>query len=69
MTYLGTVKDGLIELQEGTTLPDGTLVRIEPLEVGSDPADGLGDEAAPSGLNDLAAHHDHYVYGVPKTPE
>ena len=69
MTYLGTVKEGMIELEEGISLPDGTLVKVEPLEVGSDPADGLGDEAASSGLSDLAAQHDHYVYGFPKTQE
>jgi len=67
MVYQGTVRNGKIELENGSTLPDGTLVRVEPLEGNDDPADGLGDEAASSGLSDLASQHDHYIYGVRKS--
>lgn len=65
MTYLGTVKRGRIELEEAVSLPEGTRVRVEPVQVGLDPADGLGDEAVESGIPDLASRHDHYIYGVP----
>jgi hypothetical protein len=65
MTYRGTVKHGKVELEAGVSLPDGTSVRVEPVEP-SDPADGLGDEAVSTGLPDLASQHDHYAYGTPK---
>jgi hypothetical protein len=69
MTYIGTVKSGRVELEPSCTLPDGTKVRIEPIENSSDPADGLGDDAVPTGVADLASQHDHYVYGTPKRGE
>jgi hypothetical protein len=63
MVYQGTVRNGKIELANGNSLPDGTIVRVEPLENSDDPADGLGDEAASTGITDLASQHDHYIYG------
>jgi hypothetical protein len=59
-TYVGAVKGGRVELEPSCTLPDGTIVRIEPIENSSDPADGLGDEAVPTGVADLASQHDHH---------
>ena len=32
MIYHGTVKLGVIELEDGAELPDGTCVKVEPLE-------------------------------------
>jgi hypothetical protein len=32
MTYLGEVKNGIVEFKEGAALPEGTMVRIEPVE-------------------------------------
>ncbi len=69
MTYIGTVRDGKIELEAGKRLPDGTVVRVEPVDVDRDPADDLADEAVSTGITDLASQHDHYIYGVPKRPE
>lgn len=66
MTYEGTVKNGRIELPEGVCLPDGTIVRVESLTAAQDPAYDLAAEAVSTGLPDLAAQHDHYVYGVAK---
>ena len=63
MVYQGTVRNGKIELENGNALPDGTVVRVEPLDNKGDPADGLGDEAASTGITDLASQHDHYIYG------
>jgi hypothetical protein len=76
MTYQGRVSNGVVVLENGATLPDGTVVRVEPL---SDPgraepaAGSLGERllrfagAAGDGLpEDLAQNHDHYLYGVPK---
>jgi hypothetical protein len=33
MIYRGTVKSGVIELEDGARLPDGTCVNVEPLEL------------------------------------
>ena len=65
MTYRGTVKDGRVVLEEGATLADGTPVRVEPVSPAPDPADNLADEAVATGLSDLAAQHDRYIYGIP----
>jgi hypothetical protein len=35
MVYHGTVKSGVIELEEGVVLPDGTWVKVEPLPLKS----------------------------------
>ncbi len=61
MTCRGTVKNGKVELEPGSPLPEGVVVRVEPIELRTDPADGLGDEAARGGITDLASQHDHYL--------
>lgn len=67
MTYIGTVRDGRIELPAEAAFPDGTLVRIEEVAQGADPAYGLDEEAVDAGLpDDSASQHDHYIYGTPK---
>jgi hypothetical protein len=70
MTYRGEVKNGVIVLEPGATLVEGTLVRVEPVLDDSEPtlADRLQNvigiaEGLPT---DLAAHHDHYLHGRPK---
>jgi hypothetical protein len=65
MTYRGTVKNGRVELESGVQLPDGTVVRVEPVGAGADPADGLADEAVATGMTGLATQHDHYIYQSP----
>ena len=35
MIYHGTVKSGVIELEDGAELPDGTCVKVEPLTLQS----------------------------------
>lgn len=67
MTYLGTVRNGKIELEPGADLPDGTPVRVELLADDKNPAIGLANEAVDSGIEDLATQHNHYIYGTPKT--
>jgi hypothetical protein len=70
MTYQGTVKGGLIELEPGAALPEGTVVRVEPVQ--TSPARTLADRLKPvigiaKGLPaDLAENHDHYLHGHPK---
>lgn len=66
MVYFGRISGGRVVTDETLRLPDGVVVRIEPVPDDADPADGLGDEAVETGITDLASEHDHYVYGTPK---
>lgn len=70
MTYLGTVKNGVVVLEDPVKLADGTAVRVEPLTSGvGEPAVGiyvrLNELAGKAqGLpRDLARRHDHYLHG------
>ncbi|MBI3815738.1 MAG: hypothetical protein HY279_14880 [Nitrospinae bacterium] len=38
----------------------------EKIKKGKDPLFGLKDIAVETWIKDLAEHHDHYLYGVPK---
>jgi len=69
MTYLGHMKGGVVILDEEVPLPDGMLVRIEPLDHQEDL------ESLRSGLlrlagsveglpSDMAVNHDHYLHGT-----
>jgi len=78
MTYRGTVKNGVVVLEESASLSDGTLVRVEPVAdaPASDEAvthdSGLfraADRARETGIADLALNHDHYLYGHPKVTD
>ncbi len=76
MSYLGEVRNGQIVLENGVTLPDGTRVRVEPVdgessagepEPGSLAAEllkfaGIADDLSP----DMARNHDHYLHGHPR---
>lgn len=78
MTFRGIIRNGQIEVEPGIDLPpEGTHVSIEPATrkarqrvrsrpAGKDPAFSIGDHAVPMGVADLAAEHDHYLYGTPK---
>ena len=69
MSLEGIVQNGSIILPEGSQLPEGTLVRIEPV---SDEAKTLAARfAAIVGIvdelpSDMAKNHDHYLHGAPK---
>ena len=74
MTYQGRVSNGVVVLENGAALPDGTVVRVEPVaspqaaEAQSSWADELLELAGTAqGLpSDLARNHDHYLYGTAK---
>jgi hypothetical protein len=73
MTYRGEVKGGIIVLEPGAGLPDGTIVSVEPLSHDlkppaeeSDALSRMGDLAVETGIEDLAKNVDHYLYGHPK---
>ena len=77
MSLEGRVQDGVVVFTQPVPLAEGTRVRVEPVNeemtpLGSGPSllDRLGDVAGaiddlPA---DLAAQHDHYLYGTPKRP-
>lgn len=74
MVYQGKVLHGVIVLEEGVVLPDGTAVRVEALEASTTrPAAGSLAErllrlaGTVEGLPpDFARNHDHYLHGQPK---
>ena len=70
MTYRGKVQNGVVVLAGPDTLPEGTEVRVEPLEATGEPTlaerfqDVIG--AAVDLPADMADNHDHYLHGTPK---
>lgn len=76
MEYTGRIIRGNVVLAEPLPFPDGTLVRVEPVQCPA--ADGedtcvslremlLALAGQAQGLPaDMAENHDHYLYGVPK---
>jgi hypothetical protein len=71
MTLDGIVRNGMIVLDQGASLPEGTRVKViaEPAEVEAKPTLlGLRKLAgiAKDLPEDFAAQHDHYIHGTPK---
>ena len=69
MSITATVENDTIKLPAGVHFPDGTPVRIEPIEVQDQTLAerlasfiGVAKDLPP----DLAENHDHYLYGTPK---
>jgi hypothetical protein len=64
----GHVRNGVVVLDNGVNLPEGTAVRVEAIE-SSAQASSLADQLlqwAGKGVNlppDLARRHDHYLHG------
>jgi hypothetical protein len=76
MTYRGHVKDGVIVLDDPSTLPEGLAVIVSPIETPLDidgnpidPAYLIGDLAVDTGIPDLGRNIDHYLYGHPKVED
>jgi hypothetical protein len=70
VSYKGTVKNGAVILPRNVKLPNGTEVKVTPI---ADPQDHDFTDMLVSvskkvrGLpRDLAAQHDHYLYGTRK---
>jgi hypothetical protein len=71
MSFHGTVVNGAIVLEGQVQLPDGTKVEVQvqgPPKAASPLGEMLLKHAGTAeGLpEDLAAQHDHYLYGTPK---
>ena len=71
MSYIGTVKEGVIVLPPDVKLREGSQVRVEPVAAGSE-APTLGQRllrfaGTAQGLPaDMARNHDHYLHGRAK---
>lgn len=77
MTYRGTVRKGVVVLDGGVTLDEGTTVEVQPVAA---PSEQPASQSPPTlyerykqfigaadGLpSDFAAEHDHYIHGTPK---
>ena len=78
MTYRGTVKNGVVVLDDPAALPEGTEVSVRPAKGSARRGEGRARPATmyerykrfigkAEGLPaDFSANHDHYLYGVPK---
>ena len=71
MICQGRVSNGVIVLEGGAKLPEGTAVKVETVDAdkltgGDDRLYQLGELAVPTGIPDLALNIDHYLYGHPK---
>ena len=70
MEYQGHVAGGVIVLDNGANLPEGTAVRVEPVE--AQPPQTLYERfkdiagKAVDLPSDFAEQHDHYIHGSPK---
>lgn len=70
MTYRGKIKNGVVVLDGEAKIPEGTAVRVEPVQP-DHRQDGItiykrlaqiAGQAADLPA-DLARHHDHYLHG------
>jgi hypothetical protein len=82
MTYRGKVKEGVVVLEGGVKLAEGTEVEVEPVAVRQQLDKPVGESqptiwqklaelsGSVKGLpSDAARNLDHYLYGHPKSEE
>ena len=73
MSFEGIVQDGVVVLESGQSIPDGTRVEVlVKATAGDKPAEPtLGSLLRYAGVikdlpPDMAKNHDHYLHGAPK---
>jgi hypothetical protein len=72
MELEGTVSNGVVVLDPGAEVPDGTRVRIVVPKTAPSTVSPLGQRllklagTANDLPSDMAALHDHYIHGMPK---
>ncbi|TWT40351.1 hypothetical protein RAS1_40590 [Phycisphaerae bacterium RAS1] len=74
MCYQGRVRNGVIVLEEGHSLPEGTIVEVVAAATGDEDAEAakLSEELLKLAGTvrdlpaDFARQHDHYLHGQPK---
>ena len=70
MIYRGTIRNGVVVLDENAELAEGTEVQVQPLD--SLPRKTLAERfenvigRATNLPDDMAAQHDHYIHGATK---
>lgn len=66
MSFVGTIRNGVVELPRGLVLPDGTEVRVETVAAAGEASNALADTYAvlsqrfASGATDTAARHNEH---------
>jgi hypothetical protein len=73
-SYEGAIKNGVVVLPAGVSLPEGTRVKvipeyIVPAEPEVDTIYDVAQLAVQSGVPDLSRNIDHYLYGHPKSSQ
>jgi hypothetical protein len=69
--FIGTVINGVVVLEGGSEIPEGTQVRVVAIETAED-KEPLGKRllkfagTIPGLPPDMAENHDHYIHGRPK---
>jgi hypothetical protein len=71
MTIMGVVEQGVIVLEPGSKLPEGTRVKIVPEPATTTESPTFLDLLEFAGCMpdlpaDFAQQHDHYIHGTPK---
>jgi hypothetical protein len=69
MEFTGTVANGVVVLDNGNSLPDGTRVRVTQLEPQPERLRDVLLQFAGTAMGlppDMAENHDHYLHGMPK---
>ena len=71
MSFTGTVENGVIRMPADAGFPNGTKVRVEPIDrpAAKNQLTRRLVSIASKARNlpsDLAAEHDHYTHGTPK---
>lgn len=69
MTYRGQVKNGVVVLEDGPPLAEGTRVEVKPMEQVEQTVWQKILRLAGKARTlptDAAENHDHYLYGTPK---
>jgi len=70
MSFEGHIQDGVVVFDEPVSLPEGTVVRVEPVEprqrktLAERYRNVIGTAA--NLPEDMARNHDHYLHGTPK---
>jgi len=70
MTFRGHIQGGVVILDDNPSLPEGTIVEVEPIEsvrmmtLAERYKDIIG--TVPDLPEDMADNHDHYTHGTPK---
>ena len=71
MSVTGIIQNGVVVLPPGTSLPEGTEVRVEPVLLSADDDPFVAAvlklaKPRPHLPDDYALNHGHYVSGEPK---